>query len=705
MSINGLLTGADASFSGDVTIDGSLVVGTGTTIIDTNSINVNDIFVANIAGTTISGDLVVSGDISANNMVGSNWDKSGNNIAYNVGNVLVGVPFADVCANTILDVSGIIGANDLYIKQLDDNLVPIIAQFESDFGTLSGIVTQNTNAITDNSNNIATNTANINTNTTDIGTNAANIATNTADISTNAANIATNTSAIANKLDTSGGLIVGNLDIDGDLSVTGDISANSIDVQTLLIDNTDYTDTIKNIDAGTQISTNIFNNVDASDEGIDLSYQFDLFTNHRTLSIHAELNYVEADSQENTVVVVHYQNTIFKKVGSLRPVYWYTNKEETSGDDISNTDDIEITIDSSTNRLPAGGGFGVLNVKIMPDKGSLNDDNVNMILKLTFISEYRMVQSSSTIIPREVLSELPINRRVLVGNTLEASFEQGSDVTASGAFSHAEGLATDASGDYSHAEGQGTIAYNDYMHVSGKYNVGSGDISNIFVIGNGIDSGNRSDLFIANTSNGISIHGDLSLNGELTITGNNPTVIQDSINENALSKLHGEVLSFVNILDFSATNLTPNVVNTFVCDLSYVNGPGGTSYSEYENISSIISDSSSINVFDNSNIFQNSFLEFNVNTKLQIDSEIDFTTFVLISKTNPSVEYAIDTRTVAGDVSLNVVYGPLTVLTNVNSTFLEHNYYLAIKGYTTKTSKNIFLYSPFHLTIKHKYLA
>ena len=518
LSINGLLTGADASFSGDVTIDGSLVVGTGTTIIDTNSINVNDIFVFDgpSATGTISGDLVILGDLSANITGGSNWDKSGNNIAYNDGNVLVGIPFADACANTILDVSGIIGTNDIYIKDLDDNLVPIIAQFESDFGTLSGIVTQNTNAITDNSNNIATNTANINTNTTDIGTNTANIATNTADISTNAANIATNTSAIANKLDTSGGLIVGNLDIDGDLSVTGDISANSIDVQTLLIDNTDYTDTIKNIDSGTQISTNIFNNVDASDEGIDLSYQFDLFVNHRTLSIHAELNYVEADSQENTVVVVHYQNTIFEKVGSLRPVYWYTNKEKISGDDISNTDDIEITIDSSTNRLPAGGGFGVLNVKIMPDKGSLNDDNVNMILKLTFISEYRMVQSSSTIIPREVLSELPVNRRVLVGNTFTELL-----------------IGTDAS-------------FSGDVTIDGSLVVGTGTT---IIDTNSI---NVNDIFVANIT-GTTISGDLVVSGD--ISANNMVGSNWDKSGNNIAYNDGNVLVGVPFADACANTI------------------------------------------------------------------------------------------------------------------------------------------------------
>ena len=52
--------------------------------------------------------------------------------------------------------------------------------------------------------------------------------------------------------------------------------------------------------------------------------------------------------------------------------------------------------------------------------------------------------------------------------------EHGSNVTASGDFSHAEGSTTIASGSYSHAEGDGTIASGDYSHAEGTSTIASG---------------------------------------------------------------------------------------------------------------------------------------------------------------------------------------------------------------------------------------
>ena len=72
-------------------------------------------------------------------------------------------------------------------------------------------------------------------------------------------------------------------------------------------------------------------------------------------------------------------------------MYWYANRDLSNSYKTSNND-IEITIDSTTNRLPGGEGFGILNVKSMPDRGITNNDNANIILKLIFISEYRMLQ-------------------------------------------------------------------------------------------------------------------------------------------------------------------------------------------------------------------------------------------------------------------------------------------------------------------------
>lgn len=54
------------------------------------------------------------------------------------------------------------------------------------------------------------------------------------------------------------------------------------------------------------------------------------------------------------------------------------------------------------------------------------------------------------------------------------SHAEGGATVASGSHSHAEGDATVASGDYSHAEGSGTIADKEYLSVSGMYNLEDG---------------------------------------------------------------------------------------------------------------------------------------------------------------------------------------------------------------------------------------
>lgn len=57
-----------------------------------------------------------------------------------------------------------------------------------------------------------------------------------------------------------------------------------------------------------------------------------------------------------------------------------------------------------------------------------------------------------------------------------------------------------ASGSYSHAEGLSTVASGDYQHVQGAYNISSSE-ANAFIIGNGTDNSNRSNLVFASGSN------------------------------------------------------------------------------------------------------------------------------------------------------------------------------------------------------------
>ena len=76
------------------------------------------------------------------------------------------------------------------------------------------------------------------------------------------------------------------------------------------------------------------------------------------------------------------------------------------------------------------------------------------------------------------------------------SHAEGSATIAYGVGSHAEGKDTKAYGDNSHTEGDGTISIGQAQHVSGLYNL-TASTAGAFIIGNGTDDLNRSNLLIA----------------------------------------------------------------------------------------------------------------------------------------------------------------------------------------------------------------
>ena len=107
-----------------------------------------------------------------------------------------------------------------------------------------------------------------------------------------------------------------------------------------------------------------------------------------------------------------------------------------------------------------------------------------------------------------------------------ASHAEGYNTIALGSYSHAEGSQTIASGSYSHAEGLGTITQGDYQHVQGQYNISS-SVQSAFIIGNGVDTNNRSNLVFTSGSE-VQVTGSLNVQGPANITGN--IVTQGSIN-------------------------------------------------------------------------------------------------------------------------------------------------------------------------------
>jgi hypothetical protein len=91
------------------------------------------------------------------------------------------------------------------------------------------------------------------------------------------------------------------------------------------------------------------------------------------------------------------------------------------------------------------------------------------------------------------------------------SHAEGLGTIAYGGRSHAEGQDTIASGSYSHAEGYQTIALADHQHVQGQYNAVS-SVPSAFIVGNGTDDGNRSNLIHA-AGNVVEITGSVNVYG------------------------------------------------------------------------------------------------------------------------------------------------------------------------------------------------
>lgn len=77
------------------------------------------------------------------------------------------------------------------------------------------------------------------------------------------------------------------------------------------------------------------------------------------------------------------------------------------------------------------------------------------------------------------------------------SHVEGFNNIAFGNSSHTEGSSSVTLGVASHAEGLGTIAYSNYQHATGRFNLDNNS-DDYFVIGDGINAGNRSNAFGVN---------------------------------------------------------------------------------------------------------------------------------------------------------------------------------------------------------------
>ena len=127
--------------------------------------------------------------------------------------------------------------------------------------------------------------------------------------------------------------------------------------------------------------------------------------------------------------------------------------------------------------------------------------------------------------------------------TGDYSHAEGDYTQAKGNYSHAEGQETIASGSYSHAEGYQTIALANHQHVQGQFNIVS-SVPAAFIVGNGTDNNNRSNLIYAHDST-VEITGSLivpSITGSLFGTA--------SWAQNAITASHAITASYALNADF-----------------------------------------------------------------------------------------------------------------------------------------------------------
>jgi len=98
-----------------------------------------------------------------------------------------------------------------------------------------------------------------------------------------------------------------------------------------------------------------------------------------------------------------------------------------------------------------------------------------------------------------------------------SSHAEGRNTYSIGDYSHSEGLETSAITTYSHTQGWGTTTGADFQLACGQYNIPT-DTQSMFIVGNGSDDLNRSNLLTAGGLT-VTINGDLFVTGNTTIEG------------------------------------------------------------------------------------------------------------------------------------------------------------------------------------------
>jgi len=178
-----------------------------------------------------------------------------------------------------------------------------------------------------------------------------------------------------------------------------------------------------------------------------------------------------------------------------------------------------------------------------------------------------------------------------VGSHAEGGYNIGSTIysggTASGRGSHAEGAFTIASGDGSHAEGYGTTSFGQYSHSEGKGSYARGNFQSVvgqfnstgdttegaFMIGNGSDNVNRSNLLFA-AGNEVNISGKTKTSTlQITSGATNGYVLTSDASGNASWQASTGGGTFTGGTVSGATNFTNGLTTSTISATTYLNLP------------------------------------------------------------------------------------------------------------------------------------
>ena len=185
----------------------------------------------------------------------------------------------------------------------------------------------------------------------------------------------------------------------------------------------------------------------------------------------------------------------------------------------------------------------------------------------------------------------------------------------------------------------------------------------------------------------LQLIGDLSSNGDIILHDSQIKLMDNGRTTYA----QGNTLSILELtpLGFGTTDASSNV------DISSI------IYSNIDSSNSIFNTTTNrVNVFDFSNVLQDSLVEIYASASLRQGSkDIDYTRIYLEPSGGIGERVYIDSRTVAKDTESTVCYGPVSIVTNVNS-FLNHNYYIVAEKKGSGPNTDVSFNAPFRITFR-----